>query len=180
MRYNTINCRAHRASSKATRKSNKTNTNLFWMCVVHHQSPCCVPRWFMYVRSVLFLFWLSTWPLRECPRAGRFRAFLLLHTTYVHFWCNWRASCVCVALFYCGGITKKKQNKSPRGTVLENLAAHHLCAFLVYHDSRATMIRGLAVRRNNKPKTKNQLKKQGWVGLNKHAYSVESSLQCIL
>ena len=71
---------------------------------------------------------------------------------------------------------QKKTKKSPRGTVLENLAAHHLCAFLVYHDSRATMIRGLAVRRNNKPKTKNQLKKQGWVGLNKHAYSVKISV----
>jgi len=33
-------------------------------------------------------------PLLECLRAGRFRASLLLHTTCVRSWCNWRASCV--------------------------------------------------------------------------------------
>jgi len=51
------------------------------------------------VYFVLFLFYLSTcvclWvqgPLRECPRAGRFRGPLLLHTTCVRSWCNWRAS----------------------------------------------------------------------------------------
>ena len=34
----------------------------------------------------------GTW--RECPRAGRFWASLLLHTTCMRSWCNWRASCV--------------------------------------------------------------------------------------
>jgi len=33
-------------------------------------------------------------PLRECLRARRVRAFLLLHITCVRSWCNWRASCV--------------------------------------------------------------------------------------
>jgi len=33
-------------------------------------------------------------PLRECPRAGRFRATLLLRTTCMHSCCNWSASCV--------------------------------------------------------------------------------------
>jgi len=32
--------------------------------------------------------------LQECLRARRFQASLLLHTTYVCSWCNWRASCV--------------------------------------------------------------------------------------
>jgi len=57
----------------------------------------------MDVCFVLFLFCLSTCvcvclqvrgPLQKCPRAGRFRASLLLHTTCVRSWCNWRASCV--------------------------------------------------------------------------------------
>jgi len=33
-------------------------------------------------------------PLQECLRARRFRATLLLHTTCVRSWCNWRASSV--------------------------------------------------------------------------------------
>jgi len=32
--------------------------------------------------------------LRECLQAGRFRASLIVHTTCVRSWCNWRTSCV--------------------------------------------------------------------------------------
>ena len=32
--------------------------------------------------------------LRECLRARRFQASLLLYTTCVRSWCNWRANCV--------------------------------------------------------------------------------------
>ena len=61
---------------------------------------CCVC---MDVCFVLFLVCLSTCvceylqvqgPLRECLRAGRFRASPLLHPTCVRSCCNWRASCV--------------------------------------------------------------------------------------
>jgi len=50
---------------------------------------------------VLFLFYLHicvcVWlqvqgPLRECPRAGRFRATLLLRTTCMRSCCNWRTT----------------------------------------------------------------------------------------
>jgi len=39
---------------------------------------------------------LRTWSRSTAGlrRTGRFRASLLLHTTCVHSWCNWRASCV--------------------------------------------------------------------------------------
>jgi len=60
--------------------------------------PYCV---FMDASFVLFLVCLSTCgcvgfqvpgPLRDCPRAGRFRASLLLHTTCVRSCCTWRAT----------------------------------------------------------------------------------------
>jgi len=56
---------------------------------------------FMDVCFVVFLFCSSICvcvclqvqgPLRDCPRAGRFRASLLLHTTCVRSCCTWRAS----------------------------------------------------------------------------------------
>jgi len=57
----------------------------------------------MDVCFILFLFclyicvcvWLQIQgPLRECPRARRFQATLLLRTTCMRFWCNWSAICV--------------------------------------------------------------------------------------
>jgi len=79
------------------------------VCIVH---PCCV---FTDVCFVLFLFCLSTCmyirfqvqgQVRECPRAGRFWASLLLHPTCVHSCCNWRASCVAAK--------HKQKNKKPK------------------------------------------------------------------
>jgi len=55
------------------------------------------------VCCVLFLFYLSICvcvclqvqgPLRECLRAGRYQASLLLHTICARSWCIWRDSCV--------------------------------------------------------------------------------------
>jgi len=66
--------------------------------IKHH--PCSV---FFDVYSVLFLLYMNTCvcvchqfhcPWRECHRARRFQATLLLHTTCVRSWCKWRASCV--------------------------------------------------------------------------------------
>ena len=63
---------------------------------------------------VLFLFYLTTCvcvchqvhgPLRECLRARRFRASLLLHTTCVRSCCKWRASRV---------VAKHSKKNSPR------------------------------------------------------------------
>ena len=70
---------------------------MFHVCFIH---PCSV---FLDVYSVLCLFYSTTCvcvchvfygSLRECLRARRFRATLLLHTTCVHSWCTWRTNCV--------------------------------------------------------------------------------------
>ena len=57
-------------------------------------------RRFAVSRSCLqYYWWILLFPqqknrLRECLRARRFWAALLLHTTCVRDWCNWRANCV--------------------------------------------------------------------------------------
>ena len=55
-----------------------------WMCVLFYFSCDCLH---VYAYVFKYKVWL---------RAGHFRAALLLHTTRVRSWCNWRSNCVVV------------------------------------------------------------------------------------
>jgi len=68
--------------------------NLFFRCVpfIHVvMDLCCVL--FLFYLHICVCVWLQVQgPLRECPRAGRFRATLLLRTTCMRSCCNWRTT----------------------------------------------------------------------------------------